>query len=290
MIIDFHTHIFPKPLRENREAYFQGEPEFKLLYDSPKSRLCGARELVSAMDRDGVDLSVVFGFPWRQPEHFMAHNDYILDSVRRYPDRLVGFCCLDVSHGQAAREAERCLSGGLSGVGELAFYQAGIDREALAHLEPIMALCREKAVPVLIHTNEPVGHWYPGKAPMELSQIYRMATTFPENRMVLAHWGGGLFFYYLMKKEVKERLGHLYVDTAASPFLYDPQVFEIAVKIMGSDRILFGSDFPLLKPARYFADMDGVKLIPGDREKICGLNAQNLLGLAMGRPRGEIRN
>jgi hypothetical protein len=279
MIIDFHAHIFPKSMRENREAYFQDEPEFRLLYESPKSRLCGAREMVAAMDREGVDFSVVFGFPWRRSEHFLAHNEYILESVRRFPDRLIGFCCFDVFHEQAAREAERCLAAGLSGVGELAFYQAGIDREALAHLEPIMALSRENAAPVLIHTNEPVGHWYPGKAPVRLSQIYRMITTFPENRMVLAHWGGGIFFYHLMRKEVKAQFRNLYVDTAASPFLYDPQIYEIAAKILGADRILFGSDFPLLKPTRYFADMDLVNLNSRDREQLCGLNAAKLLGL-----------
>jgi uncharacterized protein len=279
MIIDFHAHIFPKSMRENRDAYFQDEPEFKLLYDSPKSRLCSAREMVAAMDRDGVDVSVVFGFPWRRSMHFMAHNDYILEAVRRYPDRLVGFCCFDVFHRQAAREAERCLAAGLAGIGELAFYQAGIDREALSHLDPIMALAREATAPLLIHTNEPVGHWYPGKAPMKLSQIYRMISTFPENRLVLAHWGGGLFFYHLMRKEVKDHFRNLFVDTAASPFLYDPQIYEIAIKILGSERILFGSDFPLLKPARYFTDMEGMNLSAGQREQLCGLNAQRLLGL-----------
>ena len=64
MIIDFHTHIFPKDICEHRDNYFQGEPEFRLLYDSPKSRLVGATELISAMDEQGIDKSVVFGFPW----------------------------------------------------------------------------------------------------------------------------------------------------------------------------------------------------------------------------------
>jgi uncharacterized protein len=37
MIIDFHTHIFPRVIRLNRQEFFSGESAFKLLYESPKS-------------------------------------------------------------------------------------------------------------------------------------------------------------------------------------------------------------------------------------------------------------
>ena len=46
MIIDFHTHIFPETIRENRGDFFNGEPEFTLLYDSEKSKLNGADDIV----------------------------------------------------------------------------------------------------------------------------------------------------------------------------------------------------------------------------------------------------
>jgi hypothetical protein len=77
MVIDFHTHIFPKGIRENREAYFASEPAFKLLYSLPGSKLVGAQEIVAAMDRQGVDKSVIFGFPWKKSQTFIKHNDYI---------------------------------------------------------------------------------------------------------------------------------------------------------------------------------------------------------------------
>ncbi|MDX9785522.1 MAG: amidohydrolase family protein [Desulfobacterales bacterium] len=279
MIIDFHTHIFPKEIRTQRGAYFDGEPEFKLLYDSPKSSLVGADEIIAAMDQNGVDKSVVFGFPWHQSKHFIRHNNYILEAISRYPDRLIGFCCLDPFHQGASAEAARCLAAGLSGIGELAFYQTGFDPETVSRLAPLMALSLENNTPVLIHTNEPVGHMYPGKAPVQLSQIYQMVKAFPQNPIVLAHWGGGIFFYQLMKKEVKDVLANVYVDTAASPFLYDPAVFEIAVRIIGAGKILFGSDFPLLPPARYFKALDPLELTSADRKKICGATAAMLLGL-----------
>jgi predicted TIM-barrel fold metal-dependent hydrolase len=235
MVIDFHTHIFPKAIRENREAYFASEPAFKLLYGLPGSKLIGAQEIVAAMDRQGVDKSVIFGFPWKNSQTFIKHNDYVLEAVARYPRRLIGLCCLDPFSRDAVTEARRCLDGGLSGIGELAFYQSGIDDKALDKLTPLMQICRDKALPVLIHTNEPVGHMYPGKTSHTLKQIYDLVKKFPKNTIVLAHWGGGIFFFALLKKEVKASLKNVYFDTAASPFLYAPEIYRYAKDIVGLD-------------------------------------------------------
>ena len=279
MIIDFHTHIFPKAIRENREKYFPSEPAFKLLYDSPGSKLVGAKEIVAAMDAQGVDRSVVFGFPWKDSATFKMQNDYVMEVVTRYPERLVGLCCFDPFNKEAVPEARRCLEGGLSGIGEIAFYQSGIDDTALDMLTPLMEICLDKDLLFLIHTNEPVGHLYPGKTPNTLKQIYTLVTKFSENKIVLAHWGGGIFFYNLLKKEVKERLKNVYFDTAASPFLYDPKIYRYAVEIAGVDKILFGSDFPLLKPARYFKELENAGLAKTQIDAISGLNAAKLLKL-----------
>lgn len=279
MIIDCHTHIFPEAIRHSREKFFPGEPAFELLYASPKARLIGARELVATMDEQGVDRSIVFGFPWRDSETARLNNDYVLEAVSRYPDRLVGLCCLDPFSPEAEAETRRCLEGGLAGIGELAFYQSGIDAAALEKLAPLMALCRESGMLALIHTNEPVGHLYPGKTPNTLRQIYDLVRRFPENKIVLAHWGGGLFFYQLLKKEVAASLRNVYFDTAASPYLYTPDVYRVASEIVGSEKILFGSDFPLLKPGRYFEDMKAAGLSLAALKRICGENTARLLNL-----------
>ena len=188
MIIDFHTHIFPKAIRENREKYFPSESAFKLLYSKSGSKLAGAKEIIASMDEQGVDRSVIFGFPWKVSKTFQTHNDYIMEAVARYPERLIGLCCFDPFNKEAVPEAVRCLEGGLSGIGELAFYQAGIDDSALDKLAPLMEICHDKNLPVLIHTNEPVGHMYPGKTPNTLKQIYNLINRFSKNKIVLAHW------------------------------------------------------------------------------------------------------
>jgi predicted TIM-barrel fold metal-dependent hydrolase len=279
MIIDFHTHLFPESICSGRQCYCESEPAFELLYRSPKSQLVSAPGLLAAMDENGVDTSVVFGFPWQEPELFKLHNDYIMEMVQRHPGRLIGFGCFDPSSDEAPREAERCLAGGLAGIGELAFYRSGMDDASLNLLEPVMEVCRRRNRPVLLHTNEPVGHSYPGKTPNTLAQIYRLIERFRDNTLVLAHWGGGLFFYSLLKREVKDRLRNVYFDTAASPYLYDPAVYTIAAQTIGADKILFGSDYPLLPPERYFGEMEAAGLSPRDRDMICGGNAARLLNI-----------
>ena len=73
MIVDVHTHIFPEMIRNNKESYFPAEPEFKLLYGSPKSKMVGAKALISSMDEQGVNISVIFGFLWKDSQRQMMN-------------------------------------------------------------------------------------------------------------------------------------------------------------------------------------------------------------------------
>ncbi len=279
MIIDFHTHIFPRYFRHERNRFFTDEPAFELLYSSPKSKIIGSKDIFRNMEEEGVDISIVFGFPWKNPDHYRRHNDYVLESIERAPDRLIGFCCFDPLTKQAPREAERCLKGGMSGIGELAVYDSDFSEDTILALKDIMAIGRDYDVPLLLHVNEPVGHKYPGKIPMGLSQIYSLLKKYSQNKIVLAHWGGGLFFYGLMKKEVKDALSHVYFDTAASPYLYDAEVYGLAGNIIGFEKILLGSDYPLLKPGKYLKEMESAGLGKNAIGKIAGENAALLLNL-----------
>ncbi|MBW2347841.1 MAG: amidohydrolase family protein [Deltaproteobacteria bacterium] len=266
MKVDIHTHIFPAAIRDRREAFFRGDSAFQTLYGAAEAKMVGARQLVQMLDEEGVDPMCSKRWP-----------------VIRTASRVFAVFrpWLPVPHlaSGAAREAERCLDAGLSGVGELAVYGSDLDPEVIQALSEVMGLCRERNVPVLLHTNEPVGHAYPGKAPISLRGIYAFVKAYPENRVILAHWGGGIFFYGLMKKEVRDVLRNVWLDTAASPFLYTPEVYHLAVQILGSDKILFGSDYPLLRPGRYFREMAGAGLDEKTLSDIRGGNAAAFLGL-----------
>jgi predicted TIM-barrel fold metal-dependent hydrolase len=279
MLIDCHTHIFPQSIRAQRERFFPNEPAFELLYASPKSKMVSADELVAQLDDQKVDKAVTFGFPWCNSETARYHNDYILEAVARHPDRLIGFCCVDAMQPQAPVEVERCLNAGLSGVGELAFYCSELDCQLPGGMDDIMALARQFDCPVMIHTNEPVGHAYPGKTTNTLAQIYALVKKYPLNRLVLAHWGGGIFWYTLMKKEVSQVLSNVWFDTAASPFLYRPDIYRLALNLAGQDKILLGTDFPLLSIKRYLDELHQAELNDDQIQAICYRNAVALLNL-----------
>jgi len=277
MIIDFHTHIFPSYIRNNRHLFFDNEPGFESIYRKTDSKLTGRKDLLENMDNEGVAKSVVFGFPWKLTDHYKEHNDYVIESVLKNPDRFIGFCAFDPMSVDAPKEVERCLDAGLAGVGEIAVYDSDFTKDIIYSLKDIMALCAERDVPILIHVNEPVGHIYPGKQPMSLGGLYELLKRYPSNRIVLAHWGGGIFFYGLMKKEVREALENVWLDIAASPYLYSPDIYRISGEIMGFDRILFGSDYPLIKPGRYLKEMESAGLPKDAIKKITCENAITLL-------------
>ena len=109
MIVDFHTHIFPEWLIERREEYLTRDATFGELFSDPKAKLATAEELVEAMDRDGVHRAVAMGMGWTDTGLAREVNDYIIDAVTRFPDRLTGFAGVSPAWGSlAAEEAERC--------------------------------------------------------------------------------------------------------------------------------------------------------------------------------------
>lgn len=280
MILDCHTHVFPPEIRRRRDAYFDGEPDFRLLYEPPRSLLVGARELVEHLDASSIRAACTFAFPWKSPETTRLCNDYVLDAARRFPGRLLPFGCVNPLTAGALAEAERCLAAGARGIGEVATYGDGLGPAVREALAPLADLCREAGVPLLLHTNEPVGHDYPGKSRMDLSELYALVKAHPDTTWLLAHWGGGLFAYHLLKKEVGEVLRNCYFDTAAGPYLYKPSVYRHALDLAGPDRVVFGSDYPLLALPRYRKDLDEAGLSDREKAAVLGGNLARLLGLS----------
>ena len=79
--------------------------------------------------------------------------------------------------------------------------------------------------------------------------------------------------------EVSEGLRNVYFDSAASPFLYRPGVYRAVADVVGAERILFASDYPLMPHSRPLSEVAGEPLPERQRRRILGENAALLLGL-----------
>ena len=278
MIIDFHTHIFPPWLRERRDEYVKCDPCFSLLYSQPKARIATAEELIVTMDEAGIDLSVVLNAGWVSHELCVKTNDYILDSVSRYPRTACRLLC-DSTQGRrnaAIAEIERCAKAGAKGIGELRSDVQGFDLTDKTTMKPLVDAMLKHDLIFLTHSSEPVGHEYSGKGSITPDILYSFITAFPNLKLVCAHWGGGLPFYALMP-EVAKGLDNVFFDTAATVFLYKPEIFEQMSHIIGCDRILFGTDYPLMHQNRVLAQIQSSQLPEEGKARILGANAQKLL-------------
>ena len=279
LVVDAHSHIFPPAFRERREEILRRDATFGELYANPRATLASAPELVAAMDAAGVDAAVAVGIGWQDPEVAREANDYLMESAARYPGRIVGFCGVNPAWGHAAAaEIERCARGGLRGVGELHPDTQGFRLDDPSLLAATMEVAERLGLPVLVHSSEPVGHLYAGKGRTTPEVLLRFIQHFPRNTVICAHWGGGLPFYALMP-EVKEALARTYFDSAASPFLYDGRVFALAASLLGPERLLFATDYPLLRPQRVLAQVRESGLDAEAQAMLLGGNTARLLGL-----------
>jgi predicted TIM-barrel fold metal-dependent hydrolase len=277
MIIDCHTHIFPEEVRKDREAFCKGDEGFSSIYKDSTSKMVGVEDLIASMDESGIDRSVICGFPWSQPDLCSLHNQYLMASASRYPNRLIVFVMLLFSNPDwSGKELDRAVKGGARGVGEIAFYRDEMTSKDIHSMKPILTQMEKQGIPLLLHTNETIGHSYPGKGRTPLERFYELILSFPNLPIILGHWGGGLPFYELMP-EVAKGMANVYYDTAASPFLFSKKIYEIVREIVGIEKIFFGTDFPLISPRRYFKELEESSLSKQDQKKILGLNFSKLI-------------
>jgi predicted TIM-barrel fold metal-dependent hydrolase len=279
MIIDFHTHVVPPWVKERREEIAASDECFSLLYSDPRSRLATSEEIIANMDECSIDISVILNLSWQSHDMCVKTNDYILESIARYPKRLIGFCSLyNPDIDQAIGEIERCARNGARGIGEMRPDLPGFDLGDTALLRDMVGKLVEHDMALLLHASEPVGHQYGGKGLATPAMVYPFIKSFQELNIICAHWGGGLPFYALMP-EVAGELKNVYFDSAATPFLYEADIFRIVRDLVGSEKILFGSDYPLLSPKRILDQVESAGLNKDEKAGIEGNNAKLLLSI-----------
>jgi predicted TIM-barrel fold metal-dependent hydrolase len=158
---------------------------------------------------------------------------------------LLGFATVQPLAGQQALdEVKRALDNGLCGIGELLPYAQGHSIRDDAFLA-VVELAVELNIPLCLHGAEPVGHDYPGRAYTPLQDYVWLAEQYPDLKLILAHLGG-LLPYYELNRNLQKAMRNVYYDTAAVPLLYRPVVYKSVVDIIRPEKVLYGSDYPLL--------------------------------------------
>jgi len=250
------------------------------LYGSPK-------ELVGNLDLAGVDMALIFQLAL--PEKFEAH-DIIADIIKRYPDRFIGEAWLDPLDGeQALRELERCLS--VLGFKALKILPPFGFRPDDKRGFPMYEKCIEHGVPVTIHTYE--GSPFTSTRTMGWDEYARpkyveaVAKSFPDLNIICAHMGSPYFDEMI---RVAQRCPNVYLEPSGRSVWTKPNAIEIvrkAIKTLGPDRVVFGSDDGGDSPGQEHWTLrtrKAMEIVVGplpeeDKRKILGENALRLLGL-----------
>jgi predicted TIM-barrel fold metal-dependent hydrolase len=240
-IIDCHTHV------DMNEAFGW--------FDPPEA-------IIGLMDEAGIARAVVMTYA-DAPAMGPGAIHYVADAVRKYPDRLIGFARMNPFYGQ---ESVRLLREAFSDLGfkGLKFHQESIT--APPYHPAVLALIRvaaEHRAPVLFHT---------GDEAMSLPlQVAWAAEAVPEATIIMAHCGG--YYHPDQAIAVAERYDNLMIDTSAIPY---PEKLREAVRRLGPERVLFGSDGPGCNPALELKKVDLMGL--NERERRLVLN-ENVLAL-----------
>jgi len=223
-----------------------------------------------------VDAETVTGRP-------AVPNEEIAEVAAANPDVLIPFASVDPNKGaRAVEEAKRLVrdydvKGFKFHPNVQAFYPN--DRAFYALYEVVA----EAGVPALFHTGHSgIGAGLPGGGGIRLKfsnpmYVDDVAVDFPELKIVLAHpsfpWQDEAISVALHKQQV-------YIDLSGwSPKYFPPQLIQYANTLL-RDRVLFGSDFPLITPDRWLEDFARADFRDDVRPRVLKQNAARLLGLA----------
>ena len=277
-IVDAHVHIFPPAMISRRDQLLQQDSWFQETYGHPKAKMSTIDELIARMDTAGVDISIVVGWPWASNDLCAEHNTYLAESAARYPDRIKWLGIFNPAENDAIDEITRCADLGALGFGEL-----NADGQGFSWLNPkvyqeSLTAIAARGLTLMVHTSEPVGHVYPGKGLAHPQHILTAIEAVPVLKWILAHWGGGLPFYELMP-EVRVACANVAYDSAATSFLYDSAVFRRVVDLVGVEKVLFGSDWPVLSQAKLIHRIRKAGLSDDELTAVLGGNALRIYGI-----------
>lgn len=251
-IFDAHLHI-PSDNGENFQwnLVTRNMPEFVAYLDK-----CGVRRGVISSSRSNKATT---------PEDFREGNREVAKYAERYKGRFRGSCVITPFRiDEALREIEECHRQlGFVWLGEFCNYMTGYRYDTPEWAE-VMKLATRLNLVIQIHTN--------------VREMQYLAENFPEATIVFPHLGGNredIFARIAMVAKHKNTS----IDLSSSG-IERVGILERAVKEIGADRVLYGSDFTINEPSAVLARVKNAFLTAEDREKILFRNVERLLARA----------
>jgi uncharacterized protein len=221
--------------------------------------------MLRAMDACGVERALVSSFLGIGPDS-RAGNDLVIEAVRSHPDRFTGYITVNPNRpAELVPELERCFA--VPGMGAIKLHPAlhRYPADGPAYTQVFEFAARHR-LPVLSHD------W---GSPAALARI---AAGFAEANFIIAHtgfWDGRSGFAYA---QAIAGCANVFVDLVYSNIYHD--ALERMVALVGAQKILWGSDFPLHDLGYQIGRVLFSKLDAGAAEKILGGNLLRLLDAA----------
>jgi hypothetical protein len=277
--IDVHVHTeltraghdpMPAELRAAAASYFRSDRPLPTVDD------------VAAYYRERNMAAVVFTVDWESRSGIPPiPNEEIAEAATAHPDTLIPFASVDPARPDAAERARRLVDDhGVKGFKFHPNLQAFFPNDRSAY--PLYETIAGAGLPALFHTGHSgMGTGLPGGGGFRLKYSNPMclddvAADFPELQIVLAHpsfpWQDEAISVCLHKENV-------WIDLSGwSPKYFAPQLVQYANSQL-KEKVLFGSDFPLITPDRWLADFEQAPFKDEVRPLILKENAARLLGL-----------
>ena len=257
---DTHTHIFPAKIAEKAVEFLEN------YYHHRWPGKGDIADLLAGMDAAGVSMSLIFSCATK-PEQVIPANDFLAAVQNENAERFYAFGTLHPDFRDLAGEIRRMKELGLHGI------KIHPDFQHIYINEPKMMRIYELAgddFPVMIHM---------GDRHADFSSPWRLANVLdalPEIKVIAAHFGG-----YSEWDEVERHLvgRNVWFDTSSTFWELPAENARKIALAHGTDKILFGSDYPASMPAQAIADVLTMDLSKEDNEKRFYGNAEKLFGL-----------
>jgi len=209
-------------------------------------------------------------------------NEEVAESAHEHADVAIPFASIDPARGRmGVREAKRLIRDfGVRGFKFHPIIQGFFPNDRDVY--PLYEAIAEAKLPALFHTGQTgIGAGMPGGGGLRIKYanpilLDDVAADFPEMPIVLAHpavpWQDEQLSVALHKPNV-------WIDLSGwSPKYFEPKLVQYANTLL-KDRVLFGSDNPVIQPDRWLADFEKLPIKPEVRPLILKQNAARLLGL-----------